>query len=81
MDSATLVVTIVSIVTAKGCGLLGFWLRLRWRAQQEIARQRCLADAVGAVTKGGQLEFESVGGDVHRLRVKVTPAARGWSSS
>jgi hypothetical protein len=74
VDSATVVVTIVSIVTAKACGLLALWLRLRWRAQQELARQRCLTGALGAAAAGGRLEFETTGADGHRLRMRLQPA-------
>ncbi|GAA4115436.1 hypothetical protein [Streptomyces hundungensis] len=77
MDSATAAVTIVSIVMAKGCGLLGLWLRLRWRAQQEQARQRCLAGVLGAAPVGGLLEFETAGTDGHRLRMRLRPAPGG----
>ncbi|MEU4351831.1 hypothetical protein [Streptomyces sp. NPDC023838] len=80
MDSAAIVVTIISIVTAKGCALLGLWLRLRWRAQQELARQRCLTGALRAAGSGGRLELEtsSANGQLLRMRLLTAPRkARG----
>ncbi|MBD0742941.1 hypothetical protein [Streptomyces sp. CBMA152] len=78
MDSATVVVTIISIVTAKGCGLLGLWLRLRWRVQQELARQRCLTGALRAAGAGGRLEVETSGmnGQLLRMRLLTAPAGK-----
>lgn len=79
MDTATVAVTIVSIVAAKGCALLCLWLRLRWRTQRELARQRCLDGAVASIAGGGRLEFDVQGADGHRLRMQVVrgPSASG----
>lgn len=77
MDRATLAVTVVSVVTAKGCALLGYWLRLRWRARYERARAAYLADAVKGVGAGDRLELEDERGGGHRLRLTITRSGGG----
>jgi len=77
MDTATVVVTIVSVVTAKGIVLLVLWLRLRWGVRYEQARRRCLVGLARAVADGGRLEIDELRGETHHLRMRVTRDASG----
>ncbi|GGU44871.1 hypothetical protein GCM10010289_76870 [Streptomyces violascens] len=77
MDSATVVVTLVSIVTARGCGLLGLWLRLRAQARQEESQRR-LMGAVVEIAAGGRLDLETSAADGQQVRLRGAPGAYGW---
>ncbi|MEV5950394.1 hypothetical protein [Streptomyces sp. NPDC051993] len=77
MDSATVVVTLASIITAKGCGLLGLWLRLRAQARQEESQRR-LMGAVGKIAAGGQLDLETSAVGGQQVRLRVAPGAYDW---
>ncbi|MET9223840.1 hypothetical protein ACIOC1_05635 [Streptomyces sp. NPDC088197] len=75
MDRATLAVTVLSVLTAKGCALLGYWLRLRWRARYEHARAAYLAEAVNGLGAGDRLELDDARGGGHRLHLTISRAA------
>lgn len=72
MDTATAVVTIVSIVMAQTCALLGLLLRLRWRVRREQIQGQSLTDMAKVITRGGQLEFDEERGAGRRLRMTLT---------
>nr|WP_158712981.1 hypothetical protein [Streptomyces flavovirens] len=74
MDQTAVTIMVISILTAKGCAVLGLWLRLRWRTQHELARQRFISEAVEALAVGGHLEFDTQSPDGHRVRVRAVGA-------
>lgn len=63
---------VITMVAARLCGLAGLWLRLWWRAQQELAHAAYVKAAVGLVASGGQLELDDQHGAGHRFRMSVT---------
>ncbi|MFE4778051.1 hypothetical protein [Streptomyces sp. NPDC056713] len=71
MDQTAITITVISILTAKGCAVLALWLRLRWRTRHELARQQCITAAVGLLPAGGQLEFSTQSPDGHRVQVRA----------
>ncbi|MET9792097.1 MULTISPECIES: hypothetical protein [Streptomyces] len=74
MDTATISVTIGSVIIADVFALLTLWLRLRWNARQEEAQQQYLLRAAEAVSVGGQLELDDQHPNGHRFRVKINRA-------
>jgi hypothetical protein len=76
VDQTALTVTVISILSAKGCAVFGLWLRLRWRTQHELARQHCISEAVGALAAGVQLELDTQSPDGHRVRVRAVGTHR-----
>lgn len=78
MDQTAVTIMVISILGAKGCAVLGLWMRLRWRTQHELVRQQCITEAVGAMTAGGELELDTQSPDGHRVRVRaIGPRRRG----
>ncbi|MGW0711018.1 hypothetical protein ACWD4G_34540 [Streptomyces sp. NPDC002643] len=80
MDTATVVVTIVSIVVAQVSAVLSLWLRLRWRVRRERVQRQYLASTVDAVVGGGCLKVDEQRNDGQRLRVEITRAVAGTDS-
>ncbi|WP_438297707.1 hypothetical protein [Streptomyces sp. HUAS TT7] len=72
MDPA-IVITVVSIVTAKVSAVFGLWLRLRWRARTEQAQQVYLA-RLSADNRGVCLEVDDHQGDGRRVRIRLRTA-------
>jgi hypothetical protein len=57
------------VVLGSVTGLIGLWLRLSWRAQQERARRRTLVDLVEALRQDSQLEEQAADGTWLRITV------------
>ncbi len=72
MDTAAVVVAVVSIVSGKTCLLVSLWLRLRWRTRHEQVQRRHLASVAQAIREGGQAEVVERRPDGHCIRIKIT---------
>ncbi|GAA1903234.1 hypothetical protein GCM10009716_11480 [Streptomyces sodiiphilus] len=72
MDTATAVVTIAWVFIVKLSALLAIWLRLRWRARQELTRRRHVSGVAAAIGRGGRLELDEEFPDGHRVRMTIT---------
>ncbi|MCX5215577.1 hypothetical protein OG689_41220 [Kitasatospora sp. NBC_00240] len=71
MSTATVVVSIVSIVTGKVCVLIGLWLRLRWRTRHEQVQRRHLASVTGSIAEDGKVEIVEHRPDGHSIHIQV----------
>ncbi|MET9378808.1 hypothetical protein ABZX98_32510 [Streptomyces sp. NPDC002992] len=66
---------------AQVCGLLGLWMRLRWRTRQTQAERRYL-DGLSNVAAGGHSwEVDEQQADGKRLRIRVTAASHDGSNA
>ncbi|MGO4749997.1 hypothetical protein AB4212_15460 [Streptomyces sp. 2MCAF27] len=72
MDTATVILAIVSIVSGKVCLLVGLWLRLRWRTRHEQVQRQHLTSVTRAIAEGGQAEVVEQRPDGHSVRIKIT---------
>ncbi|MFF3326475.1 hypothetical protein [Streptomyces sp. NPDC002889] len=72
MDTATVIVTIVSVIAGKSCVLMALWLRLRWRTRHEQVQRQHLAAVAEAIAEAGQVEVIEQRADGHRIRIKIT---------
>ncbi|TJZ96753.1 hypothetical protein [Actinacidiphila oryziradicis] len=77
MDTATVVLTIVSIVTGRACLLAGLWLRLRWRTRHEQVQRQHLTSVTESIAGGGHLEVVERRPDGHSVRIKITRSPGG----
>lgn len=74
MDLTTAIITGVAI---KVCGLLGLWMRLRWRSRHEQVERSYLDGLSGIAPAGCSWEVDDERGDGKRLRIRVTAAPAG----
>ncbi|MFF1446246.1 hypothetical protein [Streptomyces sp. NPDC058295] len=72
MDTTTVVLTVVSIVTGKLCLLAGLWLRLRYRTRHEQVQRRHLASVTESMAEGGRVEVVERRPDGHSIHIKIT---------
>ncbi|MEU5030964.1 hypothetical protein [Streptomyces milbemycinicus] len=72
MDTATVILAIVSIVSGKVCLLVGLWLRLRWRTRHEQVQRQHLTSVTQSIAEGGQAEVVEQRPDGHSVRIKIT---------
>ncbi|MFG2585852.1 hypothetical protein [Streptomyces malaysiensis] len=72
MDTATVILTIASIVTGKVCLLAGLWLRLRWRTRHERVQREHLTSLTRSIMQSGQGEVVEQRPDGHSVRIKIT---------
>lgn len=78
METATLIVAVVSLVTAKVSALACLWLRLRWKTRHEQAQRDYLYGIAEMAAAGRLVEVDDQRGDGLRLRLKIATApARG----
>ncbi|MGH3813238.1 MAG: hypothetical protein ACRDUV_12380 [Pseudonocardiaceae bacterium] len=61
-----------TLIAAHGCGLLGPWLRLRWRARQEQVHRRYVVTIAQALPAGSQIDEGDTDG--RWLKLAIAPA-------
>lgn len=72
--SVTTVVWLATMLAAQGFGLLGLWLRLRWRAEQEQVHRQYVVAIARALPEGSQ--FDEGCPDGTWLRLAIAPVRR-----
>jgi hypothetical protein len=64
-----LAVALIGFVLGPAAGLIGLWLRLRWRTRQEHARRRTLVALARALRRGSRLEEHAADGTILRITI------------
>ncbi|MEV8063441.1 hypothetical protein AB0P37_45315 [Streptomyces antimycoticus] len=78
MDTATVILAIVSIVSGKVCLLVGLWLRLRWRTRHEQVQRQHLTSVTQSVAfsvKFSMLKSWSLRGLWRGSPIQVVPSS------
>lgn len=65
------------VIAAHGVTLLASWLRMRWQAQQELARHHALVAMVQALPEGGQIREDRSDGTWTHLAVTRAGGGEG----
>ncbi|MGW6890350.1 hypothetical protein [Streptomyces chartreusis] len=73
--------TITFAAVLQVCGLLGLWMRLRWRIRQAQAERAYLDGLTKAAAGGHSWEVDEQQVNGHRLRIRVNAAPHDGSKA